>query len=164
MITLKSILVPTDFSETANLALDYAKALAENFQASLHVLYVMSNPMLGFQPPDHVCPIPLVRKEMEAQAKDYMSKVLTDAEREKYHAELVSQWGIPAEDVIRYAQSHKIDLIVMGTYGRGFLGHLILGSVAEKVIRKASCPVLVVRKTEHGFITTEAHAEAKSEN
>lgn len=155
MITLNRILVPTDFSETAGMALRYAKAFADHFHSSLHVLYVMQNPMLGVQPLDHVCPIPLVRKEMEEQAETYMSGVLSADERSKYQAKLVSHWGKPAQEIIQYAETNAIDLIVMGTYGLGFVGHMILGSVAEKVIRKAGCPVLVVRQTEHDFVTPE---------
>ena len=81
-----------------------------------------------------------------------MSKVLTDGERQKFHAELVTLWGSPFVEIIRYAMSHDVDLIVMGTYGLGPIAHMLMGSVAEKVVRKAPCPVLTVRRPEHEFV------------
>jgi nucleotide-binding universal stress UspA family protein len=141
----KQILVPIDFSETAAAALDYSKALAAAVGAALHVLHVMDDPLLGFKLPDHVCPIPTIRKFLEQEASDHMSKDLTADEQKKFRAELISVWGSPYLKVIEYAKDHDIDLIVMGTHGRGMIGHLLLGNVAERVVRHASCPVLVIR-------------------
>jgi nucleotide-binding universal stress UspA family protein len=141
----KQILVPIDFSETAAAALDYSKTLAAAVGAALHVLHVMDDPLLGFKLPDHVCSIPIIRKLMEQEASEHMSKVLTADEQKKFRAELITVWGSPYVKVIEYAKEHEIDLIVMGTHGRGIIGHLLLGNVAERVIRHASCPVLVVR-------------------
>jgi len=64
--------------------------------------------------------------------------------------------GAPAAEVVRYAQEAEIDLIVMGTHGRGFVGHVVMGSVAEKVVRTAPCPVLTVRNPNHGFLVPDA--------
>lgn len=145
----KQILVPIDFSETAAAALDYAKTLAAAAGAALHVLHVMDDPLLGFKLPDHVCPIPKIRKLMEQEASDHMSKVLTADEQKKFRAELISVWGNPYLKVIEYAKDHDIDLIVMGTHGRGMIGHLLLGNVAERVVRHASCPVLIIRPPQN---------------
>lgn len=141
----KQILVPIDFSETAAGALDYAKTLAAAVGAALHVLHVMDDPLPGFKPPDHVCSIPSIRKLMEQEARDHVSQVLTPDEQKKFRAELVTVWGSPYLKVIEYAKAHDIDLIVMGTHGRGMIGQLLLGNVAERVVRQASCPVLVIR-------------------
>ena len=77
----------------------------------------------------------------------------TAAEREKYCACLVTEIGPPFLTIINYAKREPIDLIVMGTHGRGAIAHLLIGSVAENVVRKAPCPVLTVRHPEHEFIT-----------
>lgn len=141
----KQILVPIDFSATAAAALEYAKTLAAAVGASLHVLHVMDDPLPGFKMPDHVCSIPSIRKLMEQEASDQMSKVLTADEQRKFHASLTTVWGSPYLKVIEYAKEHAIDLIVMGTHGRGMIAHLLLGNVAERTVRHAPCPVLVVR-------------------
>lgn len=144
MIELKNILVPTDFSETAAVALRYAKPLAERFGASLHVLHVLEDPLLGWKPEGHVVAVPKIRAGMEQGAHAQMGQLLSDEERTKFHAEMVMLWGRPFVEVVRYAADHGIDLIVMGTHGRTGLSHLMMGSVAEKVIRLAPCPVMVV--------------------
>ena len=76
---------------------------------------------------------------------------MPDAEREQFQASMALRWGSPFLEIVRYAKEHGIELIVMGTHGRGPIAHLLLGSVAEKVVRKAPCPVLTVRPSEHNF-------------
>jgi len=132
----RQILVPTDFSETAAAALEYSKTLAAAVGASLHVLHVMDDPLLGFKMPDHVCSIPAIRKLMEQEAGDQMSKVLTADEQKKFHARLTTVWGSPYLKIIEYAKEHDIDLIVMGSHGRGMIGHLLMGNVAELLCRE----------------------------
>jgi universal stress protein A len=141
----KQILVPIDFSETSDAALNYSKTLATAVGAMLHVLHVMDDPLLGFKLPDHICPIPAIRKLMEQEAKEHMSKVFTADEQKKFRAEMTTVWGSPYLKVIEYAKEHGIDLIDMGSHGRGMIGHLLLGNVAERVVRHAACPVLVIR-------------------
>ena len=154
MIALKRILVPTDFSETAAVALKYAKALAEAFSsASLHVLHVLEDPLPGWKPPGHVAPVLKIRVNMEEDARVQIDKLLSEVERQRFHAQLVTVWGSPFVEIIRYAKAHDIDLIVMGTHGRGPIVHMLMGSVAEKVVRKAPCPVLTARLPEHELPT-----------
>lgn len=141
----KRILVPTDFSEPAGAALDYAKTLAQALGASLHILCVMDDPMPGFKMPDHVCSIPAIRRQLEAEAKEQLAKLLTPEERTAFRAELTAEWGNPYAKVLDFASKHDIDMIVMGTHGRGGLEHVLIGSVAERVVRQASCPVLTIR-------------------
>jgi nucleotide-binding universal stress UspA family protein len=154
MIALKQILVPTDFSDPSGVALQYARALADNFGASLHLLHVLDERYLswaaseGFVPPVGVD----IRAEAERGAREDLHKLLTDAERAKYQARLVLLVGGPFVEIVRYAKEQNIDLIVMGTHGRGLIAHMLLGSVAEKVVRKAPCPVLTVRHPEHEFV------------
>jgi universal stress protein A len=148
-IQLQNICVPVDFSDTSAAALKYAKALADAFHAKLHLLHVLVNWI-----PDGDFPIsPQVYVDLENSARKQLQNQLTQVEQEKYQArmELVSGTSEFLE-IIRYARDQKIDLIVMGTHGRGPIAHMLLGSVTEKVVRKAPCPVLTVRHPEHEFV------------
>lgn len=148
-IQLHNICVPVDFSETSAAALNYAKALADAFGAKLHLLHVLVNWI-----PDGDFPVsPQVYVELENSARKQLQNQLTPQELEKYQAkmELVSGTSEFLE-IVRYAQDKNIDLLVMGTHGRGPIAHMLLGSVAEKVVRKAPCPVLTVRHPEHEFV------------
>jgi nucleotide-binding universal stress UspA family protein len=156
MIVLKRLLVPTDFSEPSAIALHYAKAFAQNFHASLHILHVIEEKTLaygelisGALPP---LDLPHILEQIEKGVRDRLDQVLTEAERERFQAELVTVVGSPFLEIVRYAKAQDIDLIVMGTHGRGPVAHLLMGSVAERVVRKAPCPVLTVRHPEHEFV------------
>ncbi len=92
------------------------------------------------------------RAEVEEIVRNRIEHVLTDVERQKYSAEIVTLIGSPFLEIVSYAKAKDIDLIVMGTHGRGPIAHMLMGSVAEKVVRKAPCPVLTVRHPEHEFI------------
>jgi universal stress protein A len=148
-IQLQTICVPLDFSDTSAAALSYAKALADAFHAKLHLLHVLVNWF-----PDGDFPVnPQVYVELEKSARKQLDNQLTNQESQKYqaHLELVSGTSEFVE-IVRYARDRKIDLIVMGTHGRGPIAHMLMGSVAEKVVRKAPCPVLTVRHPEHEFV------------
>jgi nucleotide-binding universal stress UspA family protein len=151
MIALKKILVPTDFSECSEAALRYGRALAAAFGATLHLLHVVQDPYT--QPwSAEAFPAPLgdLLEQWQAQARARLVELVPDAERAS--TMVAVQVGSPFFEVIRYAQEQGIDLIVLGTHGRGPLGHVLLGSVAERVVRKAPCPVLTVRHPQHGFV------------
>jgi nucleotide-binding universal stress UspA family protein len=152
MIALRTILVPTDFSETAETALTYAKALAETFNASLHLLHVLQDPLVYAPVAEGYTVLPKLREEMEREAQQQLENVLSDPERRRFHAVPALKWGTPFLEIVRYARDQQIDLIVLGTHGRGPITHLLLGSVAEKVVRKAPCPVLTVRPPAHHFV------------
>ena len=145
-MTIKTILVPTDFSEPSIDALKYAKDLATALKASIHLLHIVQDPLAepwglesyGPLPPD-------IFKEIKARARKELEESLPEAERKTYNATLALAEGAPFSQIIEYAKLHPIDLIVMGTHGRGALAHAILGSVAERVVRYAPCPVLTVR-------------------
>jgi nucleotide-binding universal stress UspA family protein len=144
-----NILVPTDFSDTAQRALDYAKVLAEAFGATLHVVHVAQDPLtyVPMMEPNMSTAAVLaqVRDELGSDARHRLSTALSDAEQKKFRPKWELRWGLPYVEIDDYAARHGIDLIVMGTHGRGAIGGLFLGSVADKLIRKAPCPVLVVR-------------------
>ena len=154
MITLKKILVPTDFGATCKIAVQYGRALAEAFGASLYLLNVLEEPFVPGATPvgGFFTRVPDYREKMEKQAREQMEKILTTDDRTKLHAEVFTKWGSPFVEIIRFAKSEDIDLIVMGSHGIGPVAHMLLGSVAEKVVRKAPCPVLTVRHPEHEFV------------
>jgi nucleotide-binding universal stress UspA family protein len=149
VILLKQILVPIDFGEASEAALNYGRALARTFGASLHVLHVMENPFLR---PTAVDP-----PVLKAAAAAHLGERLTDDDRAALHATAVLETSDnPAEEIVKYAKAHAIDLVVMGTHGRGTMARLLVGSVAEKVVRTAPCPVLTVRHPGHEFVSADA--------
>lgn len=150
MIRVTRILLPTDFSELSSHATRYACALADQFGAELHVLHVYERMLI----PESSVGVDwaLVLAEAKQSAEKQMTNVL-DATWGDGHA-VVKAFieGAPFVEIVRYAREHDIDLIVLGTHGRTGLAHMLLGSVAEKVVRKASCPVLTVRPKGHQFV------------
>ena len=152
MIALKQILVPTDFSEASTIAVRYAKALAEAFDASLHLMHVQEDPFLLSAAPEGFYPPAGFYEDMEKAANAKLEQVLIQAELGRAQTTVVARKGSPFVEIIRYARELEIDLIVMGTHGRGPIAHMLLGSVAERVVRKAPCPVLTVRHPEHEFV------------
>ena len=154
MIVLKNVLVPTDFSEPSEIAARYAKAFAQTFNASLHVLHVIEETALvyGELTSGTFFPLNSTLEEVERGVRERLNRVLSDEERTRYRAQLVTRNGSPFVEIVRYAKAHAIDLIVMGTHGRGPIAHMLIGSVAERVVRKAPCPVLTVRHPEHEFV------------
>jgi nucleotide-binding universal stress UspA family protein len=153
VINIQRILVPTDFSEPSDEALNYAKGLAEGFGASIHLLHVLEDLAAhAWTTEVYVAALPGVHEEMERQARERLEQQLTPEERAKYRAEVVLRMGSPFVEIVRYAREQKADLVVIGTHGRGAIAHMLLGSVAERVVRKAPCPVLTVRRKGHDFV------------
>lgn len=133
------ILVPTDFSAPSDAALEYARTLARTFGAGLHVLHLLENEFLR--------PVVADPQAQNTAALRRLQERLTDDDRRTLHAiPVIERSDTPADEVASYARTHDIDLIVMGTQGRTGMAHLLVGSVAEKVIRTASCPVLTLRE------------------
>jgi nucleotide-binding universal stress UspA family protein len=162
MTAPKTILVPTDFSETAKAALAYGKFLAEEFGASLHVLHVLHSPFTYVQGLEASPEMAYLREEMSREAGTSLEHVLTPQERKQLNARLTTMWGIPYVEITDYAGKNDVDLIVMGTHGRGPIQRLLLGSVADKVVRRAPCPVLTVRLPRQP--TEELQDEGSSHN
>ena len=165
MIALKHILVATDFSEPSEVALEYGRAMARTFEATLHVLHVASTFPPGMvaetAPADYAA---LLDRSEKAAQRQLDATVREDDRRELGAKAILQRQTGPAQGIVAYAESANIDLIVMGTHGRGGWSHLLMGSVAEKVVRTAPCPVLTVRHPEHEFVRPDAlqvaaHAE-----
>jgi nucleotide-binding universal stress UspA family protein len=140
------LLVPTDFSEYADGALDYAIELAKTLQARLTVLYVYYLPSLAL---GEVSPVVIddTLQAMETNARQQAQKALARVLRAGLQGDSVIVEGTPFQMIIDTAKDKGADLIVMGTHGRTGLSHVLMGSVAEKVVRLAPCPVLVTRGT-----------------
>ena len=142
-IELKRILVAIDFSEESRAAMKVGMALAGQVGAALHLLHVLEV-IAGAEPLSR--PIE-ARLAIEATASDELGRMLSPAEQTRFRAALAVEWGSPFDEIIRYARSRNIDLITMGTHGRGGVRRLVIGSVAENVVRHASCAVLTVNRT-----------------
>ncbi|MCX6537647.1 MAG: universal stress protein [Acidobacteria bacterium] len=153
MLAIKTILVPTDFSEASEAAVKYAKAMAEAFGSSLHLVHVVEDLLAhAWAAEVYVASMPSLREEIEKEATERLGAIVTDEERQRLRVTTAVIAGNPFLEIIRYARAHDVDLIVLGTHGRGPVAHMLLGSVAEKVVRKAPCPVLTVRPAHHEFV------------
>jgi nucleotide-binding universal stress UspA family protein len=147
--TVSRILVPTDFSEGADAALAYAKTLAGCLGASLHLLHVFTDPYgPAMYMPEVYVPVPEQARERALEdARARLAERLDDEEQAYFRGSRTIVTGLTAKQIVTYAADHGITLIVMGTHGRRGVAHLLLGSVAEHVVRTAPCPVLTVRGT-----------------
>ena len=149
MVALEKILVPTDFSEHSAKAIQYGAELAGKFGAELHLLHAVETTSIAYGegpyfPPETVA-------EMEAAAVKQLDEWEVEAADDVPTVRQVTR-GYPFLEIVRYAKENKIDLIIVGTHGRGAIAHMLLGSVAEKVVRKSPCSVLVVRGEQHNFV------------
>lgn len=145
--TITRILVATDFSPQSEATLNYAKALAGQVGASLHLVHVLEDPyatsayateVYGYLPPG-------LKESWQKDADKRLAELLPPKERTRLEGTSSVIFGRPATAIVEYAEQEGIDLIVMGTHGRSGVAHLLLGSVAERVVRTSQCPVLTVR-------------------
>ena len=153
MIRLTKLLVPTDFSEDSEQAARYAVELAKRFQAEIHCIHVVDIPADLLSTSDYYMTGPSeqfidqIREESKKNLEGFAEKNLEGAQVQTAFLE-----GSPFVEIIRYARDQQIDLVVIATHGRTGLKHVLFGSVAEKVVRKAPCPVLVVKREERDFV------------
>jgi len=151
MITIKQILVPVDFSDTSKLAMKYAAEFAHKFKAELHIIHAVEPVVYASEP---FAPINTgeIQVAQERMARDEIAKWHRSfiPDEIKTHEDVMI--GKAYTEIIRYAQEHKIDVIIIGTHGRSGFDHFLLGSTAEKVVRKSPCPVLTVHLMEHDII------------
>jgi nucleotide-binding universal stress UspA family protein len=153
MIRLTRVLVATDFSDPARSALDYGRELARHFGATLHVLHVTSDLAATIGTEHYLTGLPEMQKQVDDAARQQLDALLTDDDRLDLQAKaVVRSSGATAATIVDYAREARIDAIVLGTHGRGGVSHLLMGSVAERVVRTAPCPVLTVRHPEREFV------------
>jgi nucleotide-binding universal stress UspA family protein len=150
MLPLATILHPTDFSERAEFAFRVACALARDYDARLVLLHVIPPPMVvyagGSVPPD---PRPTVEE---------MKRLLHEMEKQAQNVRVESRVmeGDPVNMILRAAEETHSDVIIMGTHGRTALARLLMGSVAEAVLRKAPCPVLTIKTPKASDLTMQS--------
>ncbi len=152
MIKLKKVLVPTDFSDSAKHAFTYGVSFAQEYHAELVLLHVVENLTVGYASDLFPVPMAEVFQEISGYAKTELAKLAAEA-RQKGVAvsELVAQ-GKPSAEIIRHAAENDVDMIVLGTHGKGMLDQALFGSTTERVVRRAPCPVLTVRMAGHEFV------------
>ena len=158
MVTLKKILVATDFGDAAEVAFAYGRELARTFRATLDVLHVADNVMArSFVGDGYLATFPELQRDVEDAARKRLDAMICDEDRAILNAKpvLITSTS-PALAIVEYAREAGVDLIIMGTHGRGAMAHLLMGSVAERVVRTAPCPVLTVRQPEHEFVVPDA--------
>ena len=152
MLAIKRILVPTDFSAPSTEATAWAAELAGRFGAGITLVHV-------YQPVSMILPEGFVLKSVDeiASLMSALNTALKEAREQLANVapavavDSVLLEGAPFAEIVRHAREHHFDLIVIGTHGRTGLRHALLGSVAEKVVRKAPCPVLTARPAGHQF-------------
>ena len=147
MLVLRDVLVPVDFEPTSYHALAYGRDLARTFGARLHVLHVMED---GFALPGgtegSLSAFPHLERDVEGNARDRLNALLTEEDRKAGAMTAVRLGARPASSIVGYAAEIHADVIVMGTHGRSGTALGSIGSVAELVVRTASCPVLTLRQ------------------
>jgi nucleotide-binding universal stress UspA family protein len=146
---VEKILFPTDFSEGSYHALPYAVDLSKHYSAKLYIIHVIYD---IFKATDshipHVSADELYREMSDWAGKEIESCCVEEI-RGLTNVEKVVLKGIPHEEIINFASEEKIDMIILGTYGKVGIERFIFGSTAEKVVRRAPCPVMTVRIPEH---------------
>ena len=140
----KKILCPVDFSQFTQEVVDYAVDLAKKYGAELHVMHVVPNmtyftPYESFLTPENLV---AVEKKIQDDVERDFAKLLKNTD---IPTKTAIRTGVAFVEIIDYAKTESIDLIVMGTHGRSGIEHILIGNVAEKVVRKSPCPVMTIR-------------------
>jgi nucleotide-binding universal stress UspA family protein len=163
MIPIKNILVPTDFSGPAEAALKYARTLALEFDSRVHVLHIVPEPYAypwGTELSTFSLASVLAESETGARerVKALASNLDLPADRFVAHASV----GRPVDQILDYIGESRVELVVMGTHGRGMVGHLLIGSVAERVVRRSPVPVLTVHSAPSGTAAKAARVRTEA--
>ena len=166
MFALKRILVPTNLGEPSKAAIRYGVAFARQFGARLSLLHVLplkdfdaaietERVMEALLPEEQPAPEPAPRDVVENAAREQLGRLLTPQEERDTQAEYLLRpagSGGSGDEIVACARELNVELVVMGKHRLGFVEHLMAGSVTEKVMRHAPCPVLIVQHPEHEFV------------
>lgn len=153
MVAIKNIVVPTDFSEAAAHALEYSLSLAKTFHARIILMHVYEPIVYYSDAPMGMPDLVELEQNIRLVAEQTMSKLVENQVKTReteyglIDVETILVQGKPFVEIIKTAREKNADLIVLSTHGRSALEHILLGSVTEKVVRKAHCPVLTVRSS-----------------
>jgi nucleotide-binding universal stress UspA family protein len=144
-MNIRHILAPTDFSEHSTRAVTYAFELAQKVDAKLSLLHVIEVPVYAIE-------VSLPLEDLEQDARRELARLLPEAETAHVAVTRLVVMGVPYQRILETAADEQVDMIVMATHGRTGLSHLIMGSVAERVVRTAPCPVLTIRPPGEGSV------------
>jgi nucleotide-binding universal stress UspA family protein len=150
MISLNKILCPIDHSDCSKDALRYAVSFAMKDEAKLLLLHVID--IRSFNEGLDAMSTQIPNEETIEQLRVKLLNCIPEEIRNDMDVEAIVSQGIPFAEIISTAKKKEIDMIVIGSHGRTGLSHIMLGSVSEKVVRKAPCPVLTVRQSDHEFV------------
>jgi len=142
---IKNILVTTDFSDTSTKAFGAARDLAAKFGAQLHVAFVEEDRLPPLAVEYTTVGLEEILRMQAAQAEKRLQEFVEEHFGKDSGVRLKVLTGSPHIEIVRHAEQCRADLIVMATHGRGFISHAILGSTTERVLRRAECPVFVIR-------------------
>jgi len=141
---VKNILVPVDYSDSGDAAMAYAVSLAKEYDAEMHLVHVYEQPFAYVDAGFSGTPIPADIPPADLTEEEAKLELVTPTEDIKLCRKFII--GSPADDLVNYAKENEIDLVVMGTHGRTGLSRLLMGSVAEGVVRRSPCPVLTIKQ------------------
>lgn len=151
MLNLRNVLIATDFSECSDKAVQEGFALAERFGARVHLLHVVAGPVQemwsGYVPAEEFVGVVNAHK---AEARRRLARAAEQFGSPSCAVELVTAYGVPLDEILDYARVHRIDLVVCGTHGRRGIDRVVAGSVAERIVQLAPCPVLTVSSRRGG--------------
>lgn len=159
MIALKQILVATDFSEPSEVAIKYGQDLARSYSATLHVMHVIED-LVAYYGSDVGFALADVERKVEAAVRrDLDAMIARHGDKLNVVATVIRASNV-AHAITEFATANPIDLIIVGTHGRGAVSRFLMGSVAERVVRSAPCPVLTVHARERDFVdVSDSEAE-----
>jgi nucleotide-binding universal stress UspA family protein len=161
-VSISKVLVPIDFSDYSKSALKYAVNFAKIFKADMFLIYVVE-PII--YPPDFSMgqiAIPSVSTEWDERAREELDKLAKTEISSDVNVKTIIKTGKPFVEIIDTATEENIDLIIIATHGHSGVEHILFGSTAEKVVRKAPCPVLTLREPIKGFNYKEEIKKGKS--
>lgn len=150
MITIASILCPVDFSEASNNAIRYASELARSMGSKVYLLNVVEPRAMAADMALNYIP---VEEELEKAAEEDLQPILRQVLDAGITAQAEVMIGNPADVILQQAADWDVNLLIMGSHGKTGLSRLLMGSVAEAVVRRAACPVLIVKAKEKEFIS-----------
>jgi len=151
-IELRKILVPIDFSDYSKKALHYAIPFARQFRATVYLLYVVEPTIYPADFSFGQIGMPNVENELRTKGEQELRELISNEIKGAVPAEAFVKVGLPFVEVVSFAKDEKIELIIVATHGHTGVEHVLFGSTAEKIVRKAPCPVLVVRSDERDFV------------
>lgn len=151
MFAFKEIVVPTDFSEYSLCAVDYAVGIAAKFESHITLVYVVEPVLQAADLTWTTVDFEELNKSHREMAERELARIAADRVAKGIRCDTAVLFGKPFLEITKYAADRSADMIVIATHGRGAISHLLMGSTAEKIVRKAPCPVLAVKHPRHVF-------------